>query len=582
MVNVRMVNRAAGCLLLAVVGLLAVGCGSNGSNGPGLGNATFIVNWPAPSAQSVHSIELSLSDGAHVVATRVINAPSSSGQTKNTLGHLPIGNLTVTATAYPQNGAGGSPMGAVNSLLVVALTPTATVTISPAATVSQIVINPSGPTLLTGQILQLIATPEDSQGDAVPVPAANLTWSSSSSGVASVDNTGKVTANSLGNAQITAQESNSGKSATISLAVVQPDGGNTSGLQSGSSWPMFQANPYHSGFNSILGPQTNALLWDFVAGGAFANSAPAIGANGTLYIGSEDHNLYAINSTTGAVNWKFQTKDWVNSTPAIGADGTVYFGSNDHNVYAVDGATGAKKWSFNTGDVVTSSPVVGPNGTVYVGSDDDYVYALNGSNGNLIWKFKAGNLVTSSPAIGRNGLIYVGSWDDKLYALNATSGALVWSHPTGGSIENSPAIGPDGTVYFGSNDSNVYALDGNTGAVKWVFQAQSSVQSCPCIGPGGTLYICSLDGRLYALDDITGALKWDYQTGGSVISSPVVGSDGTVYFGSEDGNVYAINGSNGVLKWGYLTGNWVTASPAIGPDGTVYIGSLDHKLYAFK
>lgn len=582
MVNVRKVNRAAGYLLLAVVGLLAVGCGSNGSNGPSLGNATFLVNWPTPSAGSAHSIELSISDGAQVVATRVINAPSSSGQTTDTIGNIPIGNLTVTATAYPQNGGGGSPIGAVNILLIVTLTPTATITISPAGTITQIVIHPISPSLLTGQILQLIATPEDSQGDAVPVPTANLTWISTSSGVASVDNTGKVTANSLGNTQITAHESSSGKGATISLAVVRPDGGNTSGLQSGSSWPMFQANPYHSGFSSILGPQTNALLWDFVAGGAFANSAPAIGADGTIYIGSEDHNLYAINSTTGTMKWTFQTNDWVNSSPAIGADGTVYFGSNDHNVYAVDGATGTKKWSFNTGDVVTSSPVVGPDGTVYVGSDDDYVYALNGSNGNLIWKFKAGNLITSAPAIGRNGLLYAGSWDDKLYALNATSGAMVWSFTTGGSVENAPTIGPDGTVYFGSNDSNVYALNGDTGAVKWVFQAQSSVQSSPAIGPDGTLYIGSLDGRIYALDDMTGALKWDYQTAGSVISSPVVGSDSTVYIGSEDGNVYAINGSNGVLKWGYLTGNWVTASPAIGPDGTVYIGSLDHKLYAFK
>jgi outer membrane protein assembly factor BamB len=63
-------------------------------------------------------------------------------------------------------------------------------------------------------------------------------------------------------------------------------------------------------------------------------------------------------------------------SPTVGADGTVYVGSDDHHVYAVDGATGAKKWAFNTGGSVYPSPAIGADGTIYIGSNDGYVYAI--------------------------------------------------------------------------------------------------------------------------------------------------------------------------------------------------------------
>ena len=75
--------------------------------------------------------------------------------------------------------------------------------------------------------------------------------------------------------------------------------------------------------------------------------------------------------------WEFLTSRssgyGVYSSPAIGADGTVYIGSMDNKVYALDGATGIKKWEFETGGWVGSSPTIGPDGTVYIGSKDSKV-----------------------------------------------------------------------------------------------------------------------------------------------------------------------------------------------------------------
>ena len=38
----------------------------------------------------------------------------------------------------------------------------------------------------------------------------------------------------------------------------------------------------------------------------------------------------------GALVWKYPTDGWVTSSPAIGSDGTVYVGSMDYNVYALN------------------------------------------------------------------------------------------------------------------------------------------------------------------------------------------------------------------------------------------------------
>ena len=158
--------------------------------------------------------------------------------------------------------------------------------------------------------------------------------------------------------------------------------------------------------------------------------------------------------------WSFATGDLVDSSPAV-LNGLVYVGSNDHNVYALNATTGAKVWNYTTGGHVLSSPAV-VNGTLYVGSSDNNLYALNASNGAKLWSFATGFTVYSSPAVA-NGVVYVGSDDSNVYALNASNGAKLWSFATAAGVESSPAV-VNGTVYVGSEDSNVYAIGNGAAA----------------------------------------------------------------------------------------------------------------------
>ncbi len=124
--------------------------------------------------------------------------------------------------------------------------------------------------------------------------------------------------------------------------------------------------------------------------------------------------------------WEFETglgilAFGVTSSPAIGSDGTVYVGSGGKKLCAINGKTGDKLWEFKTRGDVDSSPAIGSDGTVYVGAFDGKLYAINGKTGDKLWEFVTGGFVHSSPAIGSDGTVYVGSSDKKLYAIKTDS-----------------------------------------------------------------------------------------------------------------------------------------------------------------
>ncbi len=346
-------------------------------------------------------------------------------------------------------------------------------------------------------------------------------------------------------------------------------------LDTNAPWPMFRQNIRHTGQTNanVLGTQKNPVAkWQCQLGGSsYINfSSPAIGSDGTIYIGSTDNRLYAV--TNGEVKWQYLTFGPIYSSPAIGADGTIYIGSDDNKLHAIN-SDGTPKWDCVTSGDILSSPAVGSDGTVYIGSRDNKLYAI--TNGEIKWTNKlGGEIYHSSPAIGSDGTVYIGSRDDKLYAI--TNGEIKWTNKLGGDIYSSPTIGTDNTIYIGCySDNKLYAI--TNGKIKWTNKLGGSIYSSPAVGFDGTIYIGCFDSKVYAIN-ADGSLKWTNRLGGVVDSSPAIGSDNTVYIGCRDNKLYAL--TNGSVKWSYTTGNNIYSSPAIGSDGTIYIGSYDKNLYA--
>ena len=186
---------------------------------------------------------------------------------------------------------------------------------------------------------------------------------------------------------------------------------------------------------SCYDPIGKSYLWQYPAGSAIS-AAPAIGADGAIYFGTQDGQLHALNAD-GSLRWRFQVGGSIQSSPAVGTDGVVYFGCDDRGIYAV-GPDGTLRWANQAGGIVSASPVIAPNGTIIVGSQDGKLYAFS-LEGEKRWDFTADSAVYGSACVGTDGMVYFASYNAWIYGLNS-QGQRVWS-------VNSATNGLTGHVY---------------------------------------------------------------------------------------------------------------------------------------
>jgi len=334
------------------------------------------------------------------------------------------------------------------------------------------------------------------------------------------------------------------------------------------SLPMFRGNLHHTGRYETTGiPLLQGVKWRFPTEDA-VRASPTV-ANQVLYIGSWDHNLYAVDTQTGRELWAFKTRNFIESSAALMA-GVVYFGSDDGNLYAVDTETGLETWRFATGDKVRSSPGI-DDGVVYFGSSDGMLYAVDAKTGEEQWEYRTGGAITSSPAVV-GAAVYVGSDDGHVYAIDADSGTLLWRFIANGPVQSSPAY-EDGLVFFGGGNA-FYAVTAQDGQEVWKLST-GRVYSSPAIGKGLVLFgtDSSSGGQLdnfYAVDSKTGLVKWKIEGLIRILSSPAI-SDDLIYFASFR-TVRAVEIDSGQERWRYKTDGWVRSSPVIA-NGVLYFGT---------
>ncbi|HEV3154625.1 MAG TPA: PQQ-binding-like beta-propeller repeat protein [Candidatus Baltobacteraceae bacterium] len=353
--------------------------------------------------------------------------------------------------------------------------------------------------------------------------------------------------------------------------------------------------------------RSGARLWAFATKGP-VNSSPAV-SGGAVYFSSLDGNVYAVSAANGRERWHFKTLgerrfsapgihgmiprtermpdpfDVFLSSPVI-ANGTLYIGSGDSHIYALDAQTGALRWSFKTGNVVHATPAVAGE-TVYVGSWDRYFYALDARTGAVKWKFITGDDrdiynqvgIAGSAAVSGD-TVFFGCRDSFFYALNARTGTLRWKHNEHGSwVIGSPALANGNVYYTTSDERRFWALNAATGAELFSIPYQSASFSSPSIA-GNMAYFGVFDGRLYGIDLKTGKIAAQFSTDGSRRNlSAHLNAKGEVEMqGFYRDNTFEgiVAGLDRVFSLGSIFG-----SPAI-VNGILYIGSTDGTLYALQ
>lgn len=343
-----------------------------------------------------------------------------------------------------------------------------------------------------------------------------------------------------------------------------------------------------------------STLWEFPTGGAI--QAPPTYSEGTLFAGSGDGKLYAIDAVTGAQQWAFATGGAVVSSPAVwgtGADRFVIFGSGDGRLYALNATTGAQVWTHTTGGAILSNPLV-DGGTVYFGAGDQKIYALDAATGAFRWSYHTEGLMRQRPLVS-GGVLYAVVRDTKVwYAINTADGSLNWlqNANTGNSympvVDNAP-VAANGELWVSKPDYTLSTLNMQTGTITWTEATADEFSARGPVAVGNRVYISSRSDTVYAWDALTRTPVWtralqegtgDVQH--SQVNSALVYSStggGRLYRVAERGRVTCMDAAAGTVLWEYDAANAterVFWSTPIVEDDTVYVGGMDGRLYAIR
>lgn len=229
-------------------------------------------------------------------------------------------------------------------------------------------------------------------------------------------------------------------------------------------------------------------------------SAPLV-VNGNIYVIDNDGNIY-----------KIQENDMANVSfiGAIGGDGSaiwaspvtnetdLFIGSDNDIFYAVNLSSGNVDWQYPTDGPIYGTAAIGNNGNIYIGSDALYAFTPNGS---LLWKNALdGSQIYGSPVISQSGILYIGTINGNFYAIDSQTGQTVWDvdlDTSIGGISSSAIIGNNGIVYVASG-YNFYALDASNGNIISSTNLGYTVESNPVLY-NGEIYVGCDNGEFYEI-----------------------------------------------------------------------------------
>ncbi len=278
------------------------------------------------------------------------------------------------------------------------------------------------------------------------------------------------------------------------------------------------------------------IVGDYGAPGSFFSPGVVV----TVYaLDAEDDGTPDVLWSSGAL-----AQDRIVAAP-LQVEDTLFLGTADNFLLAVDATNGTELWRFEAEHSIWAQPVY-KDGVLYVVSLDKKLYALNAETGALEWELAFGGSIANKPSVGAD-LLYLGTFDNKLHAVDVATGAERWAVDTGGWAWSGPALA-DGVVYAADLEGNLYALDAESGAEIWSKKETGlgEVQASPVVINEMVIFAAAdtsgdeetRQGTLLALNAQDGSEIWRERTPARIFTTPVVANDALVV---------AMNASNGLV-----------------------------------
>lgn len=326
----------------------------------------------------------------------------------------------------------------------------------------------------------------------------------------------------------------------------------------------------------------------------------------TVYFGSFDHRLIAVDKSSGSVRWSAKTtgiNQYTVGFNTVVAGDVVAMG--DAWIYAYDRLTGAQRWIYRPedGDLAGVGFLATDGSTIYAASRRNRAHAIDAATGRQLWVTQLpgepGVTEAFNPRV-HDGLVFVGTKRlelpvaGALIALDAATGAIRWVHDF--TLGHPNAIYGYGglTAFHGANaiagvdDGQIYALDQTTGAVRWTAPRVHPLPPepggsygdwRPVVVTGDVVVAGSTSGTTVGLDAATGAERWRFREPRIGVSFADVTTDGRlVFLRAAGGKLYTVDGTTGAVQWVMGSG---ASGPAVAGERTYLSAALpdDDRLY---
>ena len=404
--------------------------------------------------------------------------------------------------------------------------------------------------------------------------------------------------------------------------------------------------------------ETGDLIWEHLfdshAGGP---NGLAIGWN-KLYAPTSQMRFSALDKTTGDEIWRVQLQrtenEFIGIQPSI-YDGKVflstktnYKGNATGMIYALDSETGGIKWKFNTveSEDIWGNPEVNsgggvwyppsidinrgitywgignpapwpgtaefPNGTSRPGPNlyTDSVVALNVDDGNLIWynqvkphdlfdhDFHLSPIIATTTVNGQSRDIVIGGGKTgTVVAFDADSGDTLWETSVGIHQNDDLEVIPPVTSYdkpWGDPGEPIPVFPGHFGGVETPMAYQDGIVYAPVVNLGAwttpewseTFPFSEGTGELVAIDVNNGNILWTKQFDAMVFGAATIVND-LVFTSTFDGMIYAFDRFTGQELWTFQAPAGINAWPAVSRDTILFptgvqLGTEPPALIAFK
>src|SRR6266853_1739971 len=344
--------------------------------------------------------------------------------------------------------------------------------------------------------------------------------------------------------------------------------------------------------------------------------------NGVMFLTTSFNHVYAIDAKTGEEYWHYKHKLGPIVTVCCGnnnrgvaiAEGTLYMGTIDAKLVALDAKTGKLLWDVQIADPdkgysETMAPAIDKKTrTVFfmVGNPSPDLYgairpgdnlytnsmvAIDLDKGTYKWHSQyiahdVWDLDAVSPPILTQAKDASGKMVDVVIHGGKTGHVYVHERSTGKLIRFSEAMIPQENMWVLPTAKGARMLPGANGGVEWspmAFSPKTRLAYALNLHQPMTYHVEAANypggsklwlggafkaipgekqwGRLSAVNIDTGKVAWKYDTEQPLIGGALATAGGLVFFGEGNGLFKALDATTGNLLWQYQAGAGVNAPP---------------------